>query len=150
MGSGLTSRGEGCRLELAKEAILMFISKLRPTDSFSLVTFNNQGHTVIPMQKMSSLNIEDVTKTVRAIHTNGGTTLLSGFETALENMKLQMNQETVKPEMFENRIIMLTDVEDNSISYAQKFIEEIEKSKIHTTIIGISEYFRSEVCEALI
>ena len=45
---------------------------------------------------------------------------------------------------------MLTDVEDNSISYAKKFIEEIEASKIHTTIIGISEYFRSEVCEALI
>ena len=57
----------------------MFFSKLRPTDSFGLVTFNNQGHTIIPVQRVSTLNIEEVTAKVKSIHTNGGTTLLSGF-----------------------------------------------------------------------
>ena len=45
---------------------------------------------------------------------------------------------------------MLTDVEDNSFEHAKDFISTIEKSSIHTTIIGISDDFRSEVCEALI
>ena len=35
------------RLKLSIEAIKMFISKLRPTDSFGLVTFNNHGRTII-------------------------------------------------------------------------------------------------------
>ena len=45
---------------------------------------------------------------------------------------------------------MLTDVEDNSISQSKKFIQSVEQSNIHTTIIGISDQFRSEVCEELI
>ena len=57
MGGSLNAKGEGHRLELAKEAILMFFSKLRPNDSFGLVTFNNQGHTIIPSQTVSTLNI---------------------------------------------------------------------------------------------
>ena len=122
MGGPLNAKGEGHRLELAKEAILMFISKLRPSDSFGLVTFNNQGHTVIPVQKVSTLKMEEVTKAVRDIKINGGTTLFSGFERAFGEMKELLSQEAVKPEMLENRIIMLTDVEDNEISNAHKFI----------------------------
>lgn len=45
---------------------------------------------------------------------------------------------------------MLTDVEDNSISNAHQFVHEVENSGIHTTIVGISDYFRSEYCEKLI
>lgn len=87
MGSGLTARGEGCRLELAKEAIMMFVSKLRPTDGFSLVTFNNKGHTIIPMQRVSTLNLEEVSQTIRSIKTAGGTTLITGLQEGLSNLK---------------------------------------------------------------
>jgi Mg-chelatase subunit ChlD len=55
MGSGLTSNGEGHRLELAKEAILMFVSKLRAGDSFGLVVFNNTAKTLIPSQTVSEI-----------------------------------------------------------------------------------------------
>jgi hypothetical protein len=54
MGSGLTSKGEGHRLELAKSAIMMFVSKLRAGDSFGLVTFNNSARTVIPCNKVGN------------------------------------------------------------------------------------------------
>ncbi len=57
MGSGLTSNGQGCRIQLAKEAILMFFSKLRKSDSFGLITFNQQGHVLIPLQKVSNLQL---------------------------------------------------------------------------------------------
>lgn len=48
----------------------------------------------------------------------------------------------------ENRIIILTDVGDSSISAYKKFIEETaEVDRINTTIIGISREFQSEHCE---
>lgn len=49
----------------------------------------------------------------------------------------------------ENRFIILTDVEDNSVANSKSFVEQIATSKIHTTIIGISDAFKSEVCEEL-
>lgn len=55
MGGALTSKGTGNRLELAKEAILMFFSKLRPNDGFGLVVFNNTAKTLIPLQKASTI-----------------------------------------------------------------------------------------------
>ena len=150
MGGGLTSKGEGQRLELAKEAIIMFFSKLRPDDAFGLVTFNNSATTVIPVQKKSSIEMEAVTSIVRGIHVGGGTTLMTGFEEANRNLHQYISQhEFVKSNKAENRLIMLTDVEDNSISLARKFVQDVEESSIHTTIIGISDYFKSEVCESL-
>ena len=38
---------------------------------------------------------------------------------------------------------MLTDVHDNSIRQAQNFISKVESSNIHTTVIGISDDFKS-------
>ena len=150
MGGPLNSRGQGNRLELAKEAILMFFSKLRPTDAFGLVTFNNQGHILIPTAPKASLDMEHVAATVRAIQTNGGTTLMSGFDTAHQDLQKYLATHSCTPANMENRLIMLTDVEDNSISHAQQFVTNImESTSIHTTIIGISDAFRSSVCESL-
>lgn len=44
---------------------------------------------------------------------------------------------------------MLTDVCDNSISQEKAFINEVSTAGINLTIIGISNEFRSEVCECL-
>jgi len=55
MGSGLTKDGQGHRLTLAKEAIKMFYSKLRPTDSFGLVVFDTKADTLIKSAKKSDL-----------------------------------------------------------------------------------------------
>jgi hypothetical protein len=47
----------------------------------------------------------------------------------------------------ENRIIMMTDVGDNSVSGSKKFVSEVaEAHSIHTTIIGVSDDFQSSTC----
>lgn len=43
----------------------------------------------------------------------------------------------------------MTDVEDSSVSQSKKFVEDIVQSGVDTTIIGISDAFRSDVCEEL-
>jgi len=50
----------------------------------------------------------------------------------------------------ENRIIMLTDVNDNSLASERQFLEKASaETGITLTIVGISDEFRSEVCEEL-
>lgn len=82
MGSGLNSQGEGCRIVLAKQAILMFFSKLRPNDSFSLITFNNTAKVIIPLEKVKSINFDQLTNKLSEINASGGTTLSSGLNAA--------------------------------------------------------------------
>lgn len=65
----------------------MFISKLRPSDSFGLVTFNSGGHVVIKGIKKSEIDMENVFAMVDSIQANGGTTLSSGFSTGLEVLR---------------------------------------------------------------
>lgn len=125
MSGPLTHKqGGGCRLELAKEAILMFYSKLRPNDSFGLVVFNNKGTTILPVQTVAERDFEEVSACVKNISTNGGTTLITGFEEANKILSTYLKDKNyVKNNSAENRFIMLTDVCDNSVSTAKKFIE---------------------------
>lgn len=52
--------------------------------------------------------------------------------------------------VYENRIILLSDVEDNSIHYGIQDIKSAASVEdIHLTIIGISTHFNSKACEYL-
>ena len=44
---------------------------------------------------------------------------------------------------------MLTDVDDNSLSTTDQFVREVSESGVHTTIIGLSSDFKSNICERL-
>ena len=58
-----------------------------------------------------------------------------------------MESTTTSHEECENRLILLTDVCDASLSGQKKYLEELAEKTIHTTIIGISEDFQSKICE---
>lgn len=105
----------------------MFYSKLRPTDSFGLVIFNNQGTCLLPVETVADRSFEEVSDVVRKIHTSGGTTLMSGFTEAHKTLMEFLNKkEYVKQSGMENRLIMLTDVGDNTMLTTHKFIGEVQ------------------------
>jgi hypothetical protein len=90
----------------------MFISKLRPNDSVGLVTFNDQGHVIFKPVFKSDFDNKNY-DLLDQIVTNGGTTIKSGF-----TLSKQLLLEFIKDNECvncENRIIMLTDVGDNSL-----------------------------------
>jgi hypothetical protein len=52
---------------------------------------------------------------------------------------------------YEKRIIMLTDVNDNSVANEKILIDQISSEEsINTTIVGVSSEFRSITCEELV
>lgn len=52
---------------------------------------------------------------------------------------------------YEHRIIMLTDVQDNSVMNEKALIDQISsQDNINTTIIGVSSEFQSTTCEDLV
>jgi hypothetical protein len=87
MSGGLRGHGGQSRLELSKEAIKMFVSKLRPDDAFGLVIFDDKGETVVPVSMKKDLEVEAVFAMVDNIKTRGGTTLSSGFNEGVKTLK---------------------------------------------------------------
>ena len=126
----------------------MFISKMRPGDSFGLIAFDNKADVVIKQTKISNMNLNHTFQLLDKIVTRGGTTIRCGFE-ASQNMLYEYVL-TNECKNSENRIVMLTDVCDNSIATQRQFLEKASNETGTTlTIIGISDDFRSEVCEEL-
>lgn len=127
----------------------MFVSKLRPDDAFGLVVFDDKGETVIPCTLKKNLEVEAVFSLVDSIKTRGGTTLSSGFNEGVKNLQGHIDKCAKGESAYENRIVMLTDVGDNSLATEKDFVEKVSKNDIHVTIIGISDDFRSSTCEKL-
>lgn len=149
MGSGVTHSSKKSRLDLSKEAIKMFVSKLRNDDSFGLVTFNNEAQTVIQCDRKDNLDLNSAFALVDQMKAGGGTTLAVGFEAAANNLRQYLSKLSKPDTACENRIIMLTDVCDN-FGPSSGFLGSVSEAGIHTTIVGISDDFKSETCEQLI
>ena len=139
MGSGLghNAKSNMSRLKLSVEAIKMFVSKLRGDDSVGLVVFDTKADTVFPPTRKSEIGNE-VFEMLDGIRTRGGTTIRAGFERSKDLLNGFIKKHECKGH--ENRIIMLTDVCDNSLENEQKFIDQVsEEEGINLTIIGISD-----------
>jgi hypothetical protein len=138
MGGGLGSNQKSflSRLKLSVEAIKMFISKLRPNDSVGLTTFNNSGQVVFAPTYKRDLP-ESVYTQLNSITSGGGTTIRSGFELSKKLLTSFVKENECVG--CENRIIMLTDVGDNSIQGEKAFIEKASVEEgVSLTVIGIS------------
>lgn len=57
----------------------MFFSKMRKTDAFGLIVFNNSAQVLIPLQKVSTIEFEALSAIMKDIKAGGGTTLLTGL-----------------------------------------------------------------------
>jgi hypothetical protein len=122
---------------------------MRNDDSFGLVTFNNQAHTVVKCERKDRLDLNSIFPLIEKMHAGGGTTLSVGFEAAANNLRGYLDNFSKPDTPCENRIIMLTDVCDN-FGPSSPFLNSVSQAGIHTTIVGISEEFQSETCEKLI
>lgn len=139
---------QNSRLSLAKKAIMLLFQKLKPEDAFSLVIFHDAARTIIPSAFKKDLNLETVRQLVNSKFQSGGTTISCGFKESFTNM--QAIRKTGTMNEYEHRLVLLTDVNDNSVEGEKNLIEQISSAGISCTIIGVSTEFKSETCEKLI
>ena len=125
------------RLMISTEAIKMFYSNLRPEDSLGLVIFNHNAYVLMEQTMKKHIVEEELFNTLNELKPSGTTSLQNGFEMA-EKVLRAYNSKTETKHVSENRIVMVTDVCDNSVSGFRSLIEEASQSTVFVTIIGIS------------
>lgn len=110
------------RLALSREAILLLFSKLKPDDVFGLITFHTTAKTIIQSSFVRDLDRDIVTQLVNSKFESGGTTISAGFKEAMDNINKFKHIKEL-PKNYENRIVLLTDVGDNSVAGEEKLIQ---------------------------
>ena len=99
----------------------MFISKLQPEDSIGMTTFDGKAHLIFEPILKKDID-EGVYAMLDKIKACGSNDLMAGFNLSKELLLKQMQNQTSNF-CYENRIIVLSDVCDHSITQSLDVIK---------------------------
>ena len=63
----------GTKLDAAKEALIGLLDNMKDGDSFGLITFTTNAQVIIPLQRWSLNNKDEVIAKIKALKEGGGT-----------------------------------------------------------------------------
>jgi Ca-activated chloride channel family protein len=139
------SMGNG-RLDLVKDSIGELVGRLSPTDYLSIVSFDTEIETHVPMQPVGITSAQKIRRDLATLEPRGGTNIELGYVAGL--------QEAAKaPEGIERLVILLSDGEANSgiqdpaqLGQVAAFATE---HLVKTSTIGIGEGFDERILSAI-
>jgi len=135
-GSDCTSS----RLDLAKDALLALVARLRGDDRFGLATFTREGHVVQQLTYVSELT--DLDARVAAMTPGGGTTLAAGMEAAI---KISGKTDGSR----HRRLLFLTDMDDLNPDQLDYLVASQADRGLYVSFVGIGAQFNSSLAEVV-
>ncbi|CAE7270976.1 Uso1 [Symbiodinium sp. KB8] len=128
------------RLDLAKDALLALVERLRGDDRFGLATFTREGHIVQPLTYVSELT--DLDARVAAMTPGGGTTLAAGMEAAI---KISGEADGSR----HRRLLFLTDMDDLNPDQLDYLVASQADRGLYVSFVGIGAQFNSSLAEVV-
>merc|ERR1719321_1000169 len=138
------------KMQLANEAVVSLLSKLRPTDRVGIVLFSNNAKVLLPLTEVAELDLANISAKQLAVTAGGGTNMEAGFRTSAA--LLQPNISGLSGER-ESRIIFLTDDMPN-VGAADGdtmlgMVGHAAEKGIYTSLLGVGLDFNADVVEAM-
>lgn len=131
----------GQPFEEAKKAAVMIIQKLRPTDSISIVAYDEEVDLVVP-----SIECVDKTNIIRAVNNiqvGGATNLHGGWLMGAEQVALKKSNKNI------NRVLLLSDGNANSGLITPTEIglqcSKLSEKGVTTSTYGLGYHFNEEL-----
>ncbi|WP_458206330.1 vWA domain-containing protein [Haladaptatus sp. NG-SE-30] len=138
------------KIEAATQALADLTTHLRGDDRLGVVVYNENARTVIDLQRVDEMNMEQVRGRIREIQADGSTNLEAGMDTASGMLE---PYRTANPQEYENRVIYLTDAMpntgDTSLVGFENDLEGQAADGIYSTFIGVGIDFNSELVNAI-
>jgi Mg-chelatase subunit ChlD len=131
------------RINSLKEALKLFVEKLREIDVVSLSAFNDEGAILIPAQKVGKNKIELLNQ-IQLLEADGGTDIWSGLQFGYQ--ELQKNYKAKQT----NRLILLSDGygSDNPIETIEKSQAYNDKG-LETSTVGVGQGYNAALMTKL-
>ncbi|WP_081893228.1 MULTISPECIES: VWA domain-containing protein [unclassified Serratia (in: enterobacteria)] len=136
----------GDRIEKAREAAILAVNMLNPTDTLSVVAYDNSAEVIIPATKVSNKPAL-IASIQQHIRPQGMTALFAGVSKGIGQVGKHLNNEQV------NRIILLSDGQANvgptSISELAELARIAAKQGIAITTIGLGNDYNEDLMTAI-
>jgi Ca-activated chloride channel family protein len=140
------------KMAIANEAIVSMIAHLKEDDRLGIVLFDNQAYKAKPLRAVKNTDMEAIKKHILALKERGGTNWSAGYQSGVALFD-SLEERFKNPDIYENRIIFLTDAMPNRGELNQNGLFNIAKEAsakhIHTTFIGIGVDFNNDLVEAV-
>eukprot|EP01023_Acetabularia_acetabulum_P030175 TRINITY_DN28398_c0_g1_i4.p1 TRINITY_DN28398_c0_g1~~TRINITY_DN28398_c0_g1_i4.p1 ORF type:complete len:692 (-),score=77.72 TRINITY_DN28398_c0_g1_i4:127-2094(-) len=138
------------KFEVALNVVSDVIDMLSAQDAVGVVAFNSSSQLIVPVQQIRIIQPEYVKQQIRSLQAHGRTNLQQAIDLAAEVMSTY--QYNVEEEQ-ENRIILITDAQPNegdiSVGGLAQRIVSLQKSNIHTSVIGVGLDFNTQLADLL-
>jgi len=138
------------KMQLANEAVVSLLSKLRPTDRVGIVLFNNNAKVLLPLTEVAELDLASVSAKQLAVTAGGGTSMEAGFRAAAGLLRPVANGLCGERE---SRIIFLTDDMPNVGAVDGDtmlgMVGHAAEKGIYTSLLGVGLDFNADVVEAM-
>eukprot|EP00656_Telonema_subtile_P021412 TRINITY_DN2244_c0_g1_i2.p1 TRINITY_DN2244_c0_g1~~TRINITY_DN2244_c0_g1_i2.p1 ORF type:complete len:702 (-),score=159.11 TRINITY_DN2244_c0_g1_i2:986-3091(-) len=110
-----------CMLDIVKHAVSTVMHTLGPDDKFSLVAFNQDAETVVPLTRMSASGQHSANKALQALRPHGQTNIWAGVLAGLEALH-------ASPGAGQKALFLLTDGKPN-ITPPRGHVHELKEYK---------------------
>ena len=125
----------------AKQAAIMMVNKMRPTDQVSVVAYNQIAHLIIPTT--SCKNKGEIINAIHNIYEGGMTNLHSGWLMGAEQVALKKDIKSI------NRVLLLSDGNANKgvtgLGELKNHCSRLAETSITTSTYGLGSHFNEEL-----
>lgn len=138
------------KMEIANESVAALTKHLSGDDRLGVVLFDDDAYLAKPMNRVGDTDMDAIRDHVLEIEDRGGTNMEDGYTMAMDLMKEYAD---VDQDVYENRIIFLTDAQPNTGSVGRgnlvKLTKDAAEESVYTSFIGVGVDFNTELVEAM-
>ena len=132
-------------LNQAKAAAILAVRNLRKHDRFALIIFNQEAHTLFPLQKVTDK--AELTRQIQSIRAGGGTNLTGGWMLGRDALKQGSSSTT-------RRLLLLSDGQLNQgITDTDQVLgiifSGLKNDQIRTSSLGFGEHYDEDLLSEL-
>ena len=125
----------------AKQAAIMMVNKMRPSDQISVVAYDDTANLIVPSTPCS--NKQDIITAIQNIHEGNLTNLHGGWIMGAEQVATKKNVKSI------NRVLLLSDGNANvgltDVSELKNQCSRLAETNITTSTYGLGHSFNEEL-----
>ncbi|KAJ5074868.1 inter-alpha-trypsin inhibitor heavy chain h5 [Anaeramoeba ignava] len=118
-----------------------------------MIVFDNETDLIQKSQEWKSINKKKLYQKIDKLKPRGGTDMSLGFREGVALIQDNLKQMKTKKDLFQNRVIFLTDAHPNTGEFSSTGLLGLSKKysqqDIYITLVGIGVDFNTELCNAI-
>ncbi len=140
------------KMQIANKSLVNMIEHLKDEDRLGVVLFDNKAYKAKPLRLVKNTDINATKKHILDLKSRGGTNWSEGYKSGLTLFE-KLEPKLKDPQIYENRVIFLTDAMPNRGELSEKglfgLVDSASQNGIYTTFIGIGVDFNNDLVEAI-